>query len=507
MEATTMLSIAPAAPEQPTARLATRTLRKSPTSWKLSDMDDDALSATDSEEDDERPSGSARKRARSFWMQKPPRHGNMPTWVQNIVALWQRVLQRDDVSVMSDFFLDLDGTEEQGWDLVEQMQWLGVNISIEQFLSLRKCCVYHSNLEELTHSTWIPTMVRVLVCKNDGAFEFEATELSLADSWTAVKMQLARALYTEEELFAVASPSDISLYKLPEGDDVEVAAEGEPIDSFMTADSRWVLDIFSSPLRRTTDLSLQTESVIRGMRRSSMDGMLGSSPLGNTTDLASSPPTSAIPTTAYHEPYIHIGTWVPMLITDRSRAAASLLNVLKPAANDYEDVLMTTNRAREYISRFRRIGRPVSIISIQTITLPLAIASPSAISQHGARSLYDGVYHLSEGDLQKGFVQAVRLWFSFDCEQTISVTKVNGTLGLKPLRQQDGWIVVQALPGSPAFEAGMRGEEVFLTHVNGVDVSPHAFPSVCDRHAPQISWKDSVIPLVEKTETCIFTFF
>ncbi|GLE03352.1 hypothetical protein PINS_up012242 [Pythium insidiosum] len=332
-------------------------------------------------------------------------------------------------------------------------------------------------------------------------------------------MELARALYTEEELFAVASPSDISLYKLPEGDDVEIAAQGEPIDSFMTADSRWVLDIFSSPLRRTTDLSLQTESVIRGMRRSSMDGMLGrrtsgrssvlfSSPLGNAADGVGSPPTTGgIPTTAYHEPYIHIGTWVPMLITDRSRAAANLLNVLKPAANDYEDVLMTTNRAREYISRFRRIGRPVTIISIQTITLPLAIASPCAISQHGARSLYDGVYHLSEGDLQKGFVQAVRLWFSFDCEQTISVTKVNGTLGLKPLRQQDGWIVVQALPGSPAFEAGMRSDEVFLTHVNGVDVSPHAFPSVCDRHAPQISWKDSVIPLVEKTETCIFTFF
>jgi hypothetical protein len=182
-------------------------------------------------------------------------------------------------------------------------------------------------------------------------------------------------------------------------------------------------------------------------------------------------------------------------------------NVLRPVASEYEDVLMTTSRAREYINRFRRIGRPITIISLQTVALPLAVACPSAISQHGARSLYAGVYHLNELDLQRGFVQAVRFWFSFDCEQTISVTKVNGTLGVKPLRQQDGWIVVQALPGSPAFAAGMRGDEVFLTHVNGVDVSPHAFPSVCEQYASQISWKDSVVPLVEKTETCIFTFF
>lgn len=223
----------------------------------------------------------------------------------------------------------------------------------------------------------------------------------------------------------------------------------------------------------------------------------------------------------YHEPYLHIGTWVPLMVKDKSSSAsktASLLNAIKtasssslassPLPSEYEDVLTTTNRAREYINRFRRVGRPVTILSIQTTLLPLAIACPNAISHHGPHVLYEGVYQLSESDAQRGFIQAVRLWFSFDCEQTVSVSKVHGALGLKPLRQQDGWIVVQALPGSPAFDAGMRGDEVFLTHVNGVDVSPHAFPSVgAPQQAPQVSWKESVIPLVDKCETCIFTFF
>lgn len=247
-------------------------------------------------------------------------------------------------------------------------------------------------------------------------------------------------------------------------------------------------------------------------RASIFSSSAGASPTSTTTTIAAS--------SVYHEPYLHIGTWVPLMVKDKSSLAkgAGLLSVLKtvssssspasPVPSEYENVLTTTNRAREYINRFRRVGRPVTILSIQTTLLPLAIACPNTISHQGPRILYEGVYQLSESDAQRGFIQAVRLWFSFDCEQTVSVTKVHGALGLKPLRQQDGWIVVQALPGSPAFDAGMRGDEVFLTHVNGVDVSPHAFPSVgAPQQAQQVSWKESVIPLVEQCETCIFTFF
>lgn len=244
-----------------------------------------------------------------------------------------------------------------------------------------------------------------------------------------------------------------------------------------------------------------------------------SSSMGVSSTSTSAGTAAITASSVYHEPYLHIGTWVPLMAKDKASLSkgAGLLSVLKtgsssspssPVPSEYEDVLTTTNRAREYINRFRRVGRPVTILSIQTTLLPLAIACPNAISHQGPRILYEGVYQLSESDAQRGFIQAVRLWFSFDCEQTVSVTKVHGALGLKPLRQQDGWIVVQALPGSPAFDAGMRGDEVFLTHVNGVDVSPHAFPSVgTPQQAQQVSWKESVIPLVEKCETCIFTFF
>ncbi|KAG7380433.1 hypothetical protein PHYPSEUDO_007207 [Phytophthora pseudosyringae] len=377
--------------------------------------------------------------------------------------------------------------------------------------------------------------MRVLVCKNDGCFEFEPAELRRLERWSDVKMGLAHALYSEEELFAVGSADDIALYTFPDGLPTE-QEEGD-VRSVVESDSRWVLDIFGSTFRQRSELHLQTDHAIRGVRRGSatpyqpMDVRRASAGLNSvpTPPTSGSSPISPLGNAAhggyheasvegYHEPYIHIGTWVPVMVKEKKAAPLSLM---KSSSAQYEDVLVTTNRAREYINNFRRAGRPVTIISIQTCTLPLAAACPSAISQQGPRILYDGVYHLSPDELQRGFVQAVRLWFSFDCEQTISVTKVGGALGLKPLRQQDGWVVVQALPGSPCFEAGMRRDEVYLTHVNGVDVSPHSFPAVGtgppqqgqqtqaqpNLKTGQVTWQDSVVPLVDKCETCIFTFF
>lgn len=136
-------------------------------------------------------------------------------------------------------------------------------------------------------------MVGVLVCKNDGCFEFETADVGaqLTD-WNAVKMRLASALYCEEELFAVASPAEIALYRLPDGESVQdlcadltLAEGGEDegggdsddgnalekmqIATLVVADSRWVLDIFSGPMRRMSDLTQQTDFAIRGMRKSS----------------------------------------------------------------------------------------------------------------------------------------------------------------------------------------------------------------------------------------------
>ncbi|KAE9341372.1 hypothetical protein PF008_g10655 [Phytophthora fragariae] len=373
--------------------------------------------------------------------------------------------------------------------------------------------------------------MRVLVCKNDGCFELEPAELRRIESWGDVKMGLAHALYSEEELFAVGSPDDIALYTFPGGSTAE-ELEGQ-VESLVESDSRWVLDIFGSPFRQRSDINLQTDHAIRGVRRitatpfqpmeirraSALHGTPASgmpiSPLGNAAHGGYHEASEE----GYHEPYIHVGTWVPVMLKEKKSIS---LPLMKGPTAEYEDVLVTTNRAREYVNNFRRAGRPVTILSIQTCTLPLAAACPSAISQQGPQILYEGVYHLNPDEMQRGFVQTVRLWFNFDCEQTISVTKVNGALGLKPLRQQDGWIVVQALPGSPCFEAGMRRDEVFLTHVNGVDVSPHSFRAVGTGTLPQqgqqtqpqpnkktgqVTWQDSVVPLVEKCETCIFTFF
>ncbi|KAG3243966.1 hypothetical protein PI124_g11252 [Phytophthora idaei] len=307
--------------------------------------------------------------------------------------------------------------------------------------------------------------MRVLVCKNDGCFDFEPAEMHRLERWSDVKMGLAHALYSEEELFAVGSADDIALYTFPDGLPTEESED--EVKSLVQLDSRWVLDIFGSPFRQRSDLHIQTDHAICGVRRGSATPFQ-SMDVRRVSALHHSMPISPLGNAAhggfhetnvegYHEPYIHID-----------------------------------------------------------ITLPLAAACPSAISQQGPRILYDGVYHLDPDEMQRGFVQVVRLWFSFDCEQTISVTKVNGGLGLKPLRQQDGWIVVQALPGLPCFEAGMRRDEVYLTHVNGVDVSPHSFPAVGtgapqgqtpNQKTGQVTWQDSVVPLVDKCETCIFTFF
>ncbi|GMF48815.1 unnamed protein product [Phytophthora fragariaefolia] len=369
--------------------------------------------------------------------------------------------------------------------------------------------------------------MRVLVCKNDGCFELEPAELRRVESWSDVKMGLAHALYSEEELFAVGCADDIALYTFPDGSSAE-ELEGQ-VESLVEPDSRWVLDIFGSPFRQRSDLHLQTDHAIRGVRRVSavpfqpMEIRRASASHGTPSGMPISPLGNAAHgghhdtgDEGYNEPYIHIGTWVPVMLKEKKSMPLSLM---KGSAAEYEDVLVTTNRAREYINNFRRAGRPVTILSIQTCTLPLATACPSALSQQGPQILYEGVYHLNPDEIQRGLVQTVRLWFSFDCEQTISVTKVNGTLGLKPLRQQDGWIVVQALPGSPCFEAGMRREEVYLTHVNGVDVSPLSFPAVGmgappqqtqaqpNKKTGQVTWQDSVVHLVEKCETCIFTFF
>ncbi|KAG6965340.1 hypothetical protein JG687_00005475 [Phytophthora cactorum] len=251
---------------------------------------------------------------------------------------------------------------------------------------------------------------------NDGCFEFEPAEMHRLERWSDVKMGLAHALYSEEELFAVGSADDIALYTFPDGLPTEESED--EVKSLVQLDSRWVLDIFGSPFRQRSDLHIQTDHAICGVRRGSATAFQ-SMDVRRVSALHHSMPISPLGNAAhggfhetnvegYHEPYIHIGP----------------------------------------------------------------------------RILYDGVYHLDPDEMQRGFVQVVRLWFSFDCEQTISVTKVNGALGLKPLRQQDGWIVVQALPGSPCFEAAHNkmSESAAVREFNNIPArTREQREAVCDK--------------------------
>jgi hypothetical protein len=94
----------------------------------------------------------------------------------------------------------------------------------------------------------------------------------------------------------------------------------------------------------------------------------------------------------------------------------------------------------------------------------------------------------------RAMVQVTRLWFYFDEERSITVTKdEEGVLGLQPVRQvgtgcDQGWIVVRAALGSPCHRAGMPLDDVYLSHVNGECVSPRSCPSFEPRRPGAVTW-------------------
>ncbi|ETV73559.1 hypothetical protein, variant [Aphanomyces astaci] len=366
-------------------------------------------------------------------------------------------------------------------------------------------------------------MVRVQISKNNGFLEYKEAEVDIPTeeegklSIEDVKLRWAHAIYAEEDLFTLEGPHEIKLYHMPLGHDVDLLKPSQLHEWISTPSSQWVLDIFARPL---------ITSSIGGAIN--IDTTTTDSPRLVITR-ANATPKVAARATARHpfsrrDPHWHVGTWVPQLNTslttprrDSNTSTGSatsfiggIMGTRGHLQTEYEDILQTTFRAQETLRKFASIGKPVTTHSIQTTLLPLAMACPSAISRHGPNVLYQGVYNLVDAELQRGFVQAVRIWFSFDNEHTVEVAKRDGSLGLKPVRQQDGWIVVQAVPGSPCALAGMPDDEVFLTHVNGVDVSPPQCPASADKARQSngnVSWAGNVVPLVEPCDVCVFTYF
>ncbi|ETN21607.1 hypothetical protein PPTG_01749 [Phytophthora nicotianae INRA-310] len=110
-------------------------LRKSSSTRSLASLADvQALIIAQDEEE------QAQQRRKS--LSKPPRHASVPMYAQILLQLWQSELQRNDVDLTSDFFYDLNGTEEQGVQLVGRMQALGFNITVPQFLAMHRCSIY-----------------------------------------------------------------------------------------------------------------------------------------------------------------------------------------------------------------------------------------------------------------------------------------------------------------------------------------------------------------------------
>ncbi|TDH70184.1 hypothetical protein CCR75_002206 [Bremia lactucae] len=117
-------------------------LRKSSSTRSLASLADvQALILAQDEEE------QAHRRRKS--LSKPPRHGSMPMYAKILLQLWQRELQCNNVDLMSDFFYDLQGTEEQGVQLVSHMQALGFNITEAQFLAMHRCSIYSVLLRAL----------------------------------------------------------------------------------------------------------------------------------------------------------------------------------------------------------------------------------------------------------------------------------------------------------------------------------------------------------------------
>lgn len=131
-------------PVPSTSSSSSPSMRRSPTSWKLTNMAmmlaEQQADANELEHNNKSHNNSHSKPCSP--MRKPPRHSSVPMCAQILLALWQRELQRTDVSITSDLFYDLDGSDEQAFFLVDRMQRMGFNITLTQFFSMQRCSIY-----------------------------------------------------------------------------------------------------------------------------------------------------------------------------------------------------------------------------------------------------------------------------------------------------------------------------------------------------------------------------
>lgn len=157
---------------------------------------------------------------------------------------------------------------------------------------------------------------------------------------------------------------------------------------------------------------------------------------------------------------------------------------------EWEDVQTTMARAHRFVNGFRSVGIRVDVLGMQTVTLPRSVKSAYAGTFEGRPS---------------SFQQAVRLWFTFPDERTVSLRRqpTLEKLGLQHVETRGtgigAWVTVAAHDASPCADAGLPvGENSILTHVNGFDVSPAAYRSLAPLPFGEgQGWAAAVLPALE----------
>jgi hypothetical protein len=384
-------------------------------------------------------------------------------------------------------------------------------------------------------------MVKVYVQKNDGVEKPMAITVNTNDGdWDMIKMQCARTLYTEEELFSIqgatsrdlsclmsdltsqvsAGPHEIKMFRCPQGHNEEARKGKHGAAAMLTPESVWSVEIFGANFRSGEDLASELNRDLSMAQRGAAMGMMGSMS------------TSASDCFLNEDLHIHVTTFLPSLQNPQKWGQGG---TEAPQSEDYESCLIAMVRCRRWLQSFHKKGHKLTVLSLQSVLLPGTHAGPAAVVRRGPQALYKGVYS-PDGETKTGgagsssaaaaaaggagaaaasgpalpplsMVQGVRVWFCFNQEKTIHVRKRGGHLGLQPVRQEEGWIMVRAIEGSPCEEAGMPLTTVYLTHMNGQDVSPHSFPSLAPKSPDKVTWDGAVLPLISQTDSFTITFF
>jgi len=173
--------------------------------------------------------------------------------------------------------------------------------------------------------------------------------------------------------------------------------------------------------------------------------------------------------TSQLSPIVHVSTFFPRIKNSEdqgprlSSSSPFSFALAFQSSNPpvYEDIFEVSQRAMQHMDSFRNVGIKVSLMNMQTVTLP----APDAESRE---------YSIFSGILQKTdrLTQAVRIWFKFDDLTTVNLKKTPEEVenkvpfGLVPVRtgEDNSFIIVKALKDSACERAGIPVTRILFLH-------------------------------------------